>query len=257
MNISEETFAFWSEGPAATETAKCESAESAVRKAIAADGELSEMNISVFAQGSYRARTNVRQGSDVDICVRYNTAFFPEYPEGKSGKDFGHVDGQITFSDFKNKVERALAGYFGNAGVTRGTKAFDVHANTYRVDADVIPTFEHRRYTGKKNPDGTAHCYKGVAFKVEGGGLIKNWPQQTYDNSISRNDETGRRYKRLIRIFKRLRNKMQDEQIAQASNIASFLIECLVWNASVSSFQHDTYTDDVRQVIICLLYTSP
>src|SRR5437773_5486702 len=129
MNISEDTFAFWAKGPSATEAEKCENAETAVGKAIAADEKLSRMNVSVFAQGSYRARTNVRQDSDVDICVRYNEAFFPQYPEGKTGADFGNRDGGLAFADFKSSVQSALESYFGRASVTRGNKAFDVHAN--------------------------------------------------------------------------------------------------------------------------------
>ncbi|MEJ0090710.1 MAG: nucleotidyltransferase [Limisphaerales bacterium] len=250
MNITEDTFTFWSQGPGKTEADKCENAENAVRKAILANEELSKLDVSIFATGSYRARTNVRQDSDVDISVRYNTAFFPDYPEGKSGKDFGHGDSKLTYADFKNKVERALKSYFGDSSITRGQKAFDVHANTYRIDADVVPVFPHRRYTGNKNPDGTEHFYEGVAFVPDGGSIIKNWPQQTYDNGVSRNDATGRHYKRLIRIFKRLRNKMQDDKIAEASNIASFLIECLMWNVPPNAFKHETYTEDVRQVII-------
>jgi len=74
MNISEDTFAFWAKGPSATEAEKCENAETAVRKAIAADEKLSEMDISVFAQGSYRARTNVRQdrGQSTQVAVSPN-----------------------------------------------------------------------------------------------------------------------------------------------------------------------------------------
>lgn len=250
MNISEDSFISWSKGPADTEATKCENAETAIRKAIAADETLARLDISVFAQGSYKARTNVRQDSDVDICVRYNGSFFPEYPNGMSKEDFGNVDGTMRFADFKNMVEKALQSYFGQSGVTRGNKAFDVHANTYRIDADVVPTFEHRRYTGKKNSDGAWLYHSGVAFNPDNGGLIKNWPQQNYDNGVSRNDETSRRYKSLIRIFKRLRNKMQDDKIPDASNIASFLIECLAWNAPVAAFQHETYAEDVRQIII-------
>jgi len=146
-------------------------------------------------------------------------------------------------------VEKALKGFLGESSVTRGCKAFDVHANTYRIDADVIPTFEHRRYTGQKNSDGSHHYLCGVAFKTDAGKLIINWPEQTYDNGVARNDVTGRSYKRVIRILKRLRNKMQAENIADSSNMASFLIECLVWNASAESFNHDTYTAILRHVI--------
>lgn len=249
MNISEESFVSWSQGPGQTEAEKCENAETSVRKAIAADDNLSELDITVFAQGSYKARTNVRQDSDVDICVRYNTTFFPEYPKDVTRETVGNVEGSMQFSDFKNMVGAALVNYFGPTKVTRGNKAFDVHANTYRIDADVVPTFEHRRYTGNRNSDGSWEYLSGVAFVPDKGGMIKNWPAHNYANGVSRNDVTSRRYKRVIRILKRLRNKMQDDRIPEAASIASFLIECLVWNAPVTAFQRDTYTAILRHVI--------
>ena len=249
MNIPEDSFISWSKGPSQTESDKCENAEIAVRKAIKADPKLASLDITVFAQGSYRARTNVRQNSDVDICIRYNTDFFPDYPTGTTKETFGNVDGTMLFADFKNMIQRSLESYFGKDSVTRGNKAFDVHANTYRIDADVIPTFEHRRYTGKFNADGSYYYLSGVAFQPDNGGLIKNWPQQTHDNGVARNTTTGRKYKRVIRILKRLRDKMQDENVTAAADIPSFLIECLSWNAGVEAFSRSTYTDVLRYVI--------
>ena len=157
MNISEHNFVSWSKGPGQTEADKCSNAETAVRKAIKANEELAALDVSVFAQGSYSARTNVRQNSDVDICVRYNATFFDYYPDGMSRETVGNVPGTMAFSDFKRMVQKALEDYFGRTGVTRGNKAFDVHANTYRIDADVVQTFEYRRYTGKRNADGSYH----------------------------------------------------------------------------------------------------
>jgi len=249
MNISEDTFGAWAKGPAQTESEKCDNAETAIRKALAADRALSQLNTTVFAQGSYKARTNIRQDSDVDICIRYNGSFFYDVPTGKTKEDFGITDGTLPFSDFKAMVEKALKSYFGERSVVRGKKAFDIHETTYRVDSDVIPTFDYHYYTGRFNADNTHHVLSGVAFFPDGGTRIVNWPQQTYDNGVKRHDETGRHYKRVIRIFKRLRNKMQDEGIAGAKNVASFLIECLVWNAPVAALKHEKYSDDVRQVI--------
>jgi predicted nucleotidyltransferase len=249
MNISEDTFVSWSQGPGTAEADKCENAETAVRKAVAADETLSDMNISVFVTGSYRVRTNVRQDSDVDICVRYNDAFFDTYPAAKKREDFGNVESTLKFSAFKGFVQAALESYFDVDSVTPGNKAFDVHANTYRIDADVVPAFEHRRYTGRVNADGSHHFLSGVAFLPDKGLRIINWPDQTYDNGVERNSQTGRHYKRVIRILKRLRNKMQAHRIPAAANIASFLIECLVWNVPLEAFQHDRYTDDVRHVL--------
>ena len=169
MNISEENLVSWSKGPGQTEADKCSNAETAVRKAINAREQLAALDVSVFAQGSYSARTNVRQNSDVDICVRYNATFFTCYPDGMSRETVGNVPGTMAFADFKSMVQKALGDYFGKAGVTRGNKAFDIHANTYRIDADVVPTFEYRRYTGKRNADGSHHYLSGVAFDPDSG----------------------------------------------------------------------------------------
>ena len=236
-------------GPGKTEADKCSNAETAARKAIKADKRLAALDISVFAQGSYRARTNVRQNSDVDICVRYNSAFFPDYPKGTTRETFGNVEVSLSFADFKDMVQKALEDYFGKAGVTRGNKAFDVRANTYRIEADVVPTFEHRRYTGKRNADGSHHHLSGVAFDPDSGERIINWPEQTYNNGVERNTATGRKYKRVIRILKRLRDKMQDQDVAIAKKTPSFLIECLAWNADINAFHRGTYTVIVRHLL--------
>jgi hypothetical protein len=87
-------------------------------------------------------------------------------------------------------VSDALVGYFGSEGVTPGNKAFDVHENTYRIDADVVATFEHRRYSGSLNPDGTHNYLSGVAFDPDDGARIINWPEQNYTNGVARNDAT-------------------------------------------------------------------
>lgn len=249
MNISEETFEVWAKGPGKTEQQKCDNAETAVKKAINADADLAALDITVFPQGSFRARTNVPGDSDVDVCIRCNDSFIADYPPGKTRDDFGNTAAFLTFAEYRNMVEKALRGYFGDAQVVRGDKAFDVRENTYRLDADVIATFEHRRYTGRFNSDGSHHYLSGVAFRPDSGGTTKNWPQQNYDNGIAKNDACKRHYKRVVRILKTLCYKMRDEGIADAKNIGSFLIESLVWNAPNEAFNYDSYTRDVRSVL--------
>lgn len=245
MSISEDTFTSWSKGPGTTEQKKCDNAECAVRKAIDASESLAAMDITVFPQGSYAGRTNVRQDSDVDICVRLNSIAFSDYPDGKGNSDYGRVESDLKFADYRNMVGKALTDYFGAKSVTRGSKAFDVHENSYRIDADVIATFEYRRYLS----DGTNRWHAGVAFKTDAGDLIKNFPKQCYDSGVAKNDRVGRRYKRVVRILKRLRNAMQDQGITAAKNVSSFLIECLVWNVPDDRFNHDSYSADVRAVL--------
>jgi hypothetical protein len=247
VNIPEDTLAAWSKGPSQTETDKCENAERGIRKAFDADEEMKLLDVSIFATGSYRVRTNIRQDSDVDVCVRYNDAFFARYPEGTTDRDLGHSDSSMSYTGFKNKVEHALREYFGALEIKRGDKAFTVNENSYRLVADVVATFERRIYT--KHADGSYTYIAGVGFNTDSGRFIQNFPQQTYDNGVARNDATSRSYKRVIRILKRMRNKMQDENVPGAANVASFLIESLVWNAPVTSFEHSTWTDILRSVL--------
>ncbi len=244
----EDVFNTWGGAPSATEQTKCENAERAVRKAIAANEKLSAKTIEVFAQGSYANRTNVRQDSDVDICVLYKDAFFPDYSLSQALSDpvLGFIDGRYPYSDFKNDLQAALTSYFGADSVSRGNKAFDVHANTYRIDADVVPCFEHRRYLGTVE----SHWYEsGTELHPDDGGEIINWPRQNYDNGVAKNDTTGRRFKPVVRILKRLRYEMVDNGHKIAGSIPSFLLECLAWNVPDDGFGHENYRDDVQYAL--------
>lgn len=245
MSSWEELFISWAQGPGKTEQEKCENTETAIRKAISKNTKLADMDIAVIVQGSYRAHTNVKQDSDVDICVRLNTIAFCDYPPGKTAADYDRIPSELSFAEYKNLIDKALIDYFGMTSVKRGNKAFDIHANAYRVDADVLPAFEHRRYY----EDGSNRWLAGIAFKTDKGELFKNWPDQNYENGVRKNEETSRSYKRVIRILKRLRNKMQDDHIAEANDAASFLIECLIWNVPNEDFKHDTYSSDVRHAL--------
>ena len=241
----EDTFKTWSQPPGKTQQEKCDNAVTAVRRAIAAHATLSQMEVEVSPQGSYRARTNVRQDSDVDVCVCLKSVAFCDYPTGKTGADYGRSPSDLRFSTYKGWVQESLQDWFGKSSVRCGNKAFDVHENTYRVDADVLPAFQHRRYYGEE----WTQYHLGVAFKTDKGDLVKNWPQQNYDNGVAKNEATARRYKALIRILKNLRNKMQEDKIAVAKDVASFLIECLVWNVPNEGFGRDTYTAAVQYVL--------
>ncbi|MEK6646741.1 MAG: nucleotidyltransferase [Candidatus Firestonebacteria bacterium] len=243
----EDTFRSWGGPPGQTEKEKTENTENAIKNAIQKDNKLSQMDISVFVQGSYKSQTSVRQDSDVDFCVRLNSTFFARYPEGKTCEDYGNINGSITFTDFKNLVEIALKEHFGGDKVVRGNKAFDIHSNSYRVDADVVPAFAYRYYNGNGKEDYITPV--GIGFRTDEGIRINNWPNQVYDNGVAKQDNTGGRYKKMVRVVKKLRNKMQDDNIKAALNIPSFLIESLVWNVPDNGFNHDDYYDDVRHVI--------
>ncbi|MFH0871922.1 MAG: nucleotidyltransferase [bacterium] len=237
----EPTFASWAQPPGKTEQDKCDNAERAIRKAADSWADLASRSRVVFPQGSYRNRTNVRADSDVDVCIMCTESFFYHIPDGTTPADFDFTTpASYPYADFKGDVQAALVSYFGAGSVRRGKKAFDIHHNTYRVDADVLPAFEYRYYRKYGS------YLKGAAFLPDGGSLTVNWPEQNYANGVQKNDATGRRFKAIVRILKRLGNKMADEGYASAGEAPSFLIECLLWNVPNEGFGHSTYTSDVR-----------
>jgi hypothetical protein len=249
MTARESDFREWSKPPTATEELRCGNAESVVRNAIQSCPAFAKRNIEIFAQGSYRNGTNVRTDSDVDVCVRCTDVYFLELPSGYTKSSFGLVDASYTYAEFKNDVEHALKAYLGADAVSRGKKAFDLHANTYRVDADVVPTFEHRRYSVE---NGVYRYIAGTELHPDGGGKIVNWPHQNYENGTAKNGATNTRFKKLVRVLKRLRHEMLIARIAAAEPIPSYLIECLVWNVPNTAFASDEYADNLRAILVDL-----
>lgn len=249
ISIGEDTLSSWAKPPSESEQERCENAEKAICDALNNDEILSEKDILVFAHGSYKNNMYVKLDSDVDICVMLRDTFFADYPNEGTHETYGNFTSDFTYAEFKKMVEAALVNHFGREQVVRGDKAFDIHENTYRVDADVLPAFEYRRYTGRTNSDGAYHYHKGIEFRPDNGGSIINWPDQIYKNAVDKNSETGRRYKSVIRILKRLRGAMQEEGIKEANDIASYLIACMVWNVPNDYFGHDNHHDDVREVL--------
>ena len=244
----EDTFSVWAKPPGKTEEQRIENAIKAIKNAIAASPKLNTRDIKVFTQGSYRNNTNVRQDSDVDVGVVCYDVFFPEYPEGTTDETFGNIDGEYNYSTFKNDVEDALVNYFGRQSVKRGNKAFDIKENSYHVEADVAPFFEHRRYYSNGEYE------EGVELRPDNGipSKVINWPEQHYSNGVRKNNDTGRSYKSIVRILKKLSNEMDDAGIPQAKNIMGFLIECLVWNVPNENFNYSTWYSNVRACLAFL-----
>lgn len=251
----EHRFTQWAKSPPPTEQTRCDNTIRAIRTAIAASDALNHRGIHVFTQGSFRNRVNVRQDSDVDVGVMLHDSFFPSYGQGVSASDFNFIDATYPYQQFKDDLEAALVAHFGRRAVHRGRKAFDIsERSTYHVDADVVPFLEHRHYWSQAN------VAYGVALKPDGGGsvihnyperLLDYWPDRSlhYENGVSKNTATGRRYKSVVRIMKKLSNVMADNDIQEAEAVPSFLIECLVWNTPNDRIGHSTWIENVAGVL--------
>jgi hypothetical protein len=177
--FSEETLVNWTKPPSESEETKLSNAENMVRDAINEDPTLANKSIEVFGQGSYANDTNVRLNSDIDINVRYTGCFYYDLPPNTSEGDFGLNISPCEYSliEFKNDVHTALIGKFGTESVERKNKCIKILGNYYRVETDVVPTWNYRRY----NKWGS--YLLGAKLQADSGDYIINYPKQHIENS--------------------------------------------------------------------------
>lgn len=252
MRYSEEQLQFWTAKLSDTEDRRAENAVNMAKKAISEHDKLRKMNIEVFTQGSYANNTNVRTESDVDVCVMLKGTFHPEYASGKCGSDYGFVDSELTFDNYRDMVKEALVSKFGITQVKDGNKSIKIEENTYHVNADVVPSFQLRNYYYHDSilPE---RYVEGIWFVARDGEKVSNYPKVHVDNGKMKNNASGKKYKKLVRLLKHIKNDMVDNGFADGNTISSFLIECLVWNVPNSIITgYSTWTETIRQVIIYL-----
>jgi len=233
----------WSGPTSDTEDQKRDRTENAIRDAILNSPELTGRAVRVFAKGSYKNNTNVRLDSDVDVAVEFQEAMYydaMDEVEGLSQAGLGLTpySGSYPIGRFKDDVEHALVKHFGSLAVDRGNKAIHLREDSRSLSADVVPCFTYHRYYAMGYNSRPLY-FEGIQIHPESGSRIENWPQQSYENGTAKNNATGRRYKRMVRILKRLENSMVEEGIIE--EVPSFLIESLVYNVPNEGFHNETY----------------
>ncbi len=247
--FSEETFDNWRKPASETEEQRISNAIKMIKDAIKASEELKDKDIEIFVQGSYANNTNVRANSDVDVCIMLKDTFYSEYPDGLTREHYGFIKGTNNFSTFRKKVIRALIDKYGEDNVKQGNKSIKISSTSYRVEADAVPSFQYRnyKYINSKDPD---KYVEGIKFFAQTDEEIINYPKIHIENGRNKNEQTHRRFKRLVRIFKRIRYKMIDDGENVNTGITSFLLECLLWNVPNSIYNdYDTWTERMKQVI--------
>jgi hypothetical protein len=252
-----EQFKQWAKPPTDAEEARASKAAELINKAVRETQILAGVNFTVYPTGSYRNNTNIKLGSDVDVALVLSDAIYSSLPEGLTTADVGlGRDATYGMAEFRRDVGRALELQFGRA-VTPGTKTFRIAGDASRLPADATPFLVHRRYSGRRDAHGRWEYDEGVEFRPTDapGRRIINWHEDHYERGVARNTTTRRRFKRIARILKQLREAMETRgnagERAAAAPAASFLLECLAYNAPDGCYnlQEGTYFDDVRAVI--------
>jgi len=191
--------------------------------------------VKIFIQGSYANNTNVRTQSDVDIAIVQEEIFQTEYRSGVTDENYHFSIVADAPKTFKDEVQECLENKFGD-DVERKNKSIKVHGNTYRKDADTVPSLRYRNYTQDfyNNAD---NFIGGIVIKADDGTRIINYPEQHIENGRKKNNETNTYYKKMVRIIKKIRYIMEEDyNYASAKNVSSFGLESLLWNMPNATF---------------------
>lgn len=246
--FSEDTLKSWERPASDNEERRISNAIRMVKEAINSSEDLKTKrnNIEVFVQGSYENNTNVRANSDVDVCVMLKNPFFTLYPVGYDRSNYGFTSGDYTFIKFRHDLLKALNSKFSE--VKAGNKSLKISSSSHRVEADAVPAFQYRNYReiGSYYSD---EFVEGIKFYSYDGKEVVNYPKLHTRNGKLKNDATQRRYKRLVRVVKRIRHQMIKEGLSVDGAISSFLIECLIWNVPNRIINTDSRTDRLKHTL--------
>jgi hypothetical protein len=237
--------------PSETEDDKRRRTEQQIKDALRDYEPLQGRNYAVYTKGSYANNTNVRLDYDVDVAVEYRGYFYYDLCfdlEGQPKEAANVVDSTdpYTRAQFKDDIKGALDAAFGASAVSTGRIAYRVRENKTSLPADVVPSWEYRRYDRTEN--GLPVFQEGSCVFPAGGKRTVNYPARQLAHGTDKNALTGRRYKRMVRALKRLQTRVVAEGLL-SEPLPSYLIECLVYNVDNTAFNHDRYLADMRSVL--------
>jgi len=252
MKYSEVTLKGWCKPASESEDEKINHSIDMIKDAICHNTDTQNLDIEIFTQGSYANNTNVRSSSDVDVCIMLRSTFFTHYPDGMTDADFGFSAGGIAYEEYKKYALKALIDKFGKDQISVGNKSIKIHSNTYHVEADAVVAFMLRDYYAINSRDPNKFV-EGIRFYAKDGSMVSNYPKEHIKNGTAKNNATNHAYKKLVRIFKRIRNEMADDKVIDGDKITSFLVESLIWNVPnwiITSYS--SWGETVKQAIIFL-----
>lgn len=253
--FTEQTLDGWRKPASETEEQKISNAISMIKDAINLHDTLKSMSIEIIVQGSYGNNTNIKIDSDIDVCAMLKDTFYYDLRDGATKANYNIGDGTNDFADYRKYIIEVLIKKFGIDHIVVGNKSIQIKSNTYRVQADVIPAFQYRNYRQDKNND-INNFTEGIKFISAKNETVINYPKQHIQNGISKNTNTTRKFKRAIRLYKCIKNKMIEDGLPVPKSINPFLIEGLLWNTPNNTFTNSSTWNDLLKNSIIFLYNN-
>ena len=249
----------WERPASNSEEVQIHRAANMVRDNLSENDWLNAAGVGIFAQGSYYNNTNVRQEADMDlravhpgIRVEYAPGVTVEYAQNRlclsdTGRTFAEV-----VQGMRREITRELRTRFGPLNVdASGNKAIRLKKQPgSRADVDVVPTFRYYWVTWNlvtRSYDVT----EGVTIFGKNGSWTNNFPEQHHTNGIEKRARTRQRFKKHVRIFKRLRDELVESEQLASKQVPSFLVECLTYvvEDGYFLFEEDDKYDRARRIL--------
>ncbi len=242
MAIPESQLEIWSHQGAVT-TAKL-TADS-IRNALNIYNYWPEgVDFEVYLQGSYKNDTNIRGDMDVDVVVQLSSTFYSNLSEDQK-RILGIIPASYGWSNFRTDVLQALKNYYGQSQITEGNKSIKIRASTGRLPADVVVCCQYIKYRTVSNYD----YIEGMCFWTRNDNRqVINYPKLHYDNGVSKHQNTDDWYKRIVRMFKNIRNYLIDGYKIPENLVPSYFLECMLYNVPNDKFG-PTYPDTFCNVV--------
>lgn len=166
--------------------------------------------------------------------------------------DYGFMKGRIEYQQYREMIKRALETKFRADYITDGNKSIKIDENSYHVKADVVPSFMYKNYAMIESIEPSWYI-EGIKFFAKDGKIVVNYPKIHKRNGINKNNNTSKKYKKLVRIMKHIKNDMNDAGKCDGNTVSSFLIECLVYNVPDSEIlKYPSWQDTVKNAIFFL-----
>lgn len=195
-------------------------------------------SFSIFLQGSYGNDTNVYRDSDVDVVIRLNQRYYADTnslaTDAKTNYEIAFSQATYSYIDFKADVFAWLQKKFG-ADVKPRRKAIFIKGSGNRRDADVLVCAQHRRYRAASTGVDTQYD-EGIIFWTSDGTEIVNFPKQHSENCTTKHQNTNQRFKRMVRVYKNMRNRMLDDKYISSGVAPSYFLEGMLWNVPPGKF---------------------
>ena len=250
----EDRFSHWERPASPTEELEIEKTAKKVREALAADPWFANEGVEIRPQGSYHNNTNVRLEADMDLCAWHQG--ISVLAEASVMGELAEIDRELGLSPtgrsrpaiaaaIRSRVVLATVAAFDARNVdASGTKAVTIsNIPGSRAPADVVPalkTLYVRRSKGLLEFTGGKYfAREGVVIYGTDGSQTINFPALHYQNGVWKRSATSHRFKKMVRIFKKLRDELVVLGTLKQGEVPSFFIESLVWGVENPHFEAD------------------